>query len=85
MTDGCSIAPEPIEAPDPQREERRRDVVREEALRLGEQAMHRRMYRLDFVPPPSAFRAGVEAYEAHLARHGYRARARHRSAAEDAL
>ena len=31
----CHIAPEPIEAPEPQREQRRRDLVREEAVRLG--------------------------------------------------
>ena len=67
MTDGCRIAPEPIEAPEPQREERRRDLVREEALRLGWQALIKSRGTTD-----QAFRAGVEAYEAHLSRFDYR-------------
>jgi hypothetical protein len=69
----CHIAPEPIEAPEPQREERQRDLVREEALRLGCIAAH--------INPETwcahtvtSFRAGVEAYEAHLSRHDYRGR-----------
>jgi predicted nuclease with RNAse H fold len=74
----CHVAPEPIEAPEPQREERRRDLVREEALRPGTKAMLRRG-----MPLSEAFRSGVEAYEAHLARHDYRGRAHHRSAAEE--
>ena len=61
------VAPEPIEAPEPQREQRRRDLVREEAVRLG------RLAQLQGGPDAAvAFRAGVEAYERHLSRFDYR-------------
>jgi len=66
------IAPEPIEAPEPQREQRRRDLVRQRAIAWG--------WRVMVADPafgPSslpAFRAGVEAVEAYLAAHDRRAR-----------
>jgi len=68
----CHVAPEPIEAPEEQREQRRRDLVREEAVRLG------RLAQLQDeragADKAAAFRAGVEAYERHLSRHDYRGR-----------
>ena len=66
------IAPEPIEAPEPQREQRKRDLVRQRALAWGWRVM-----TADPAGGPSslpAFRAGVEAYERHLSRHDYRGR-----------
>ena len=71
MTTNSHIAPEPIEAPEPQREQRRRDLVREEAVRLG------RLAQFQGGPDAAkAFRAGVEAYERHVSRHDYRGRAK---------
>ena len=65
----CHVAPEPIEAPEEHREQRRRDLVREEAVRLG------RLAQLQGGPDAAAaFCAGVEAYERHLSRHDYRGR-----------
>jgi len=71
MTDDTHshVSPEPIEAPEEQREQRQRDLVREEAARLG------RLAQLQGGPDAAAaFRAGVEAYERHLSRYDYRGR-----------
>jgi len=70
MTSECRshVAPEPIEAPEPQ-PVRRRDLVRAEALRLGWRALCAEGEALSTF---TAFLAGVEAYEEHLRRHDYR-------------
>jgi len=58
------IAPEPIEAPEPQREQRRRDLVRQRAMAWG--------WRVMTADPAGgtcslpAFRAGVEAVESYI-------------------